>query len=265
MGVSLKNGTMSKVHLVIPDQHAHPDFNNDRADYLACLIRDLKPDVVINIGDAADMPSLASYDKGKRAFAGRSYLADINSHLEFQDRLWSPVKAAKKKLPYRVILEGNHEHRIEKALDLSPELEGNIGFQDYDFDTYYDRVIRYAGGTPGILDVDGVSYAHYHLSGIMGKSVGGERPAATLLGKKFKSCTQGHTHTFDYTVRTDVDGKHLHGLVCGVYQDYRAPWAGEVNNMWYPGVAIKRNVENGHYDLQWVSLAALKKEYSGKE
>lgn len=255
---------MSKIHLVIPDPHAHPDFPNDRADYLACLIRDLKPDVVINLGDSADMSSLASYDKGKRAAIGRSYRADIDSHLEFQDRLWGPVKAAKKKLPYRVVLEGNHEHRIEKALDLSPELVGAIGFQDYDFDTYYDRVVRYAGSSPGSLDVDGITYAHYHLSGVMGKSVAGERPAATLLAKKYKSCTQGHSHTFDYTVRTDANGRKLHGLVAGVYQDYDSPWAGEVNAMWQRGVAIKRNVEDGDYDLQWVSLAALKAEYSGK-
>lgn len=252
---------MSKTHLVIPDCHAHPDFGNDRADWLAALIRDLKPDVVVNLGDAADMPSLSSYDKGKRSFVGRSYAADIDSHLEFQDRLWGPVKAAKKKLPYRVVLEGNHEHRIEKALDLSPELEGTIGFSDYDFDSYYDRVVRYRGSTPGVVDIDGVTYAHYFISGVMGRPVGGERPATALIQKKFSSCTQGHTHTFDYAVRTDVNGERVQALVCGVYQDYEADWAGDVNGLWYPGVAIKRDVEKGQYDLQWVSMNALRREY----
>jgi hypothetical protein len=207
------------------------------------------------------MSSLASYDKGKRSAIGRNYRADIDSHLEFQDRLWSPVRAAKKKLPYRVVLEGNHEHRIEKALDLSPEFEGVLSFKDYDFDSYYDRVVRYNGGTPGNVDVDGITYAHFHLSGVMGRPVGGERAASSLLARKYKSCTQGHSHTFDYAVRTDANGRKLHGLVCGVYQDYDAPWAGEVNALWSSGVAIKRNVENGQYDLQWISLAALKADY----
>lgn len=249
------------IHLVVPDQHAHSDFDNSRADLLACLILDLKPDVVVNIGDCADMPSLSSYDKGKRSFVGRSYRADIDAHLDFQDRMWAPVKATKKKLPYRIVLEGNHEHRIEKALDLSPELAGTIGFKDYDFDRYYDNVYRYDGSSPAVVDVDGIAYAHYHCSGVLGRPVSGERPASALLTKRFKSCTMGHTHTFDYCVRTDADGRRVQGLVCGVYQDYRSAWAGGANDLWYPGVAIKRNVCDGQYDLQWVSLNSLKKEY----
>ena len=58
--------------MIVPDPHAHPDFHNERADWLGKLIKDLKPDGVINIGDAADMPYLCSYDKGTRAFQGRS-------------------------------------------------------------------------------------------------------------------------------------------------------------------------------------------------
>src|SRR5215217_746737 len=127
---------MSKVHLVIPDPHAHPEYNNDRADWLSKLIIDVRPDVVVNLGDQFDMSSLSGYDKGKRSFHGRSYSNDINSGLDFSERLWEPVRQTKKRLPYRVYLEGNHEHRIEKALDLNPELEGTIGFKDYDLEKY---------------------------------------------------------------------------------------------------------------------------------
>jgi predicted MPP superfamily phosphohydrolase len=45
---------MGKTHLIIPDPHAHPDFNNDRAVWLGELIKDLKPDVVVNLGDMWD-------------------------------------------------------------------------------------------------------------------------------------------------------------------------------------------------------------------
>src|SRR5690606_28393748 len=116
----------------IPDQHAHYQHDNRRADWLSKLTIDLSPDIVVNLGDAADMPSLSSYDKGTRSFQGRSYRQDIDAHLDFQSRWWDPVKARKKRLPYRVVLEGNHEHRIERALDLSPELVETIGFKDYD-------------------------------------------------------------------------------------------------------------------------------------
>jgi len=252
---------MSKTHLIVPDPHAHPEYNNVRADYLAKLIKDIRPDVVINMGDAADMPSLSSYDKGTRAFQGRNYRADIDSHLEFQDRMWTPVKRRKKKLPYRVVFEGNHEHRVKRALNLSPELDGAIGFDDFNFSDYYDRVIEYKGGTPGTKTIDGVTYAHYLVSGVKGLAIGGEHAAYSLITKQFTSCTVGHTHTTDYAVRTDVNGRRLHGLVAGVYQDYWSDWAGECNRMWWSGVVVKRNVVDGHYDPQWISMEALRKEY----
>ena len=59
---------MSRTHLIIPDPHSHPNHHNKRAEWLGALIADVKPDVVINIGDVADMPSLCSYDKGTKGF-----------------------------------------------------------------------------------------------------------------------------------------------------------------------------------------------------
>jgi len=248
-------------HLVIPDSHAHPDHNNDRADWLANLIIDVKPDVVIHIGDSADMPSLSAYDKGKRSFHGRSYKKDIDSHLEFQDRLWEPVVRRKKRLPRRVFTIGNHEQRIEKALDLSPELTGTIGMGDLDLARWYDDVVPYVGGTPGVIKVDGIHYAHYFVSGVMGRPIGGEHPAFSLLTKQFVSCTAGHLHLADSCIRTAVDGRKVQTSIVGVYQDYDSPWAGEVNKLWWRGVLVKRNVENGTYDSQWISIDSLKREY----
>ena len=253
---------MSRTHLVIPDAHAHPQFGNERADWLGKLIADIKPDVVVNLGDNADMPSLASYDKGKRAFQGRTYRADIDAHLDFQKRMWAPIRKLRKKLPYAVFLEGNHEQRIERAIDASPELEGSISFDDLEVRQYYDSIIRYRGGTPGIVELDGVHYAHYFVSGIMGRPIGGEHPAYSLLTKEFVSCTCGHIHVLDFSERTSADGRKIYGLVGGVFQDYEAPWAGEVNKLWWRGVILKRNVEDGQYDLQFISMDSLKKEYS---
>lgn len=253
---------MSKTILVIPDQHAHKDFPNTRADYLAKLIIDLRPETVVNLGDAADMSSLSSYDKGKRAFAGQSYKKDIESHLDFQDRMWAPVRATKKKMPFRVVLEGNHEHRIERALDLSPELEGTIGFSDYDFQSYYHEIVRYDGDLPGTFKHQGIIFAHFFPAGVSGRPLGGVSPARMLHMKNKVSCVAGHTHTFDFFTEKNIDDQVINGLVAGCYQDYVNDWAGVVGRFWRPGVAILRNAEEGSYDLQWISLDALKKEYA---
>lgn len=252
---------LGKVHLVIPDPHAHPDHNNDRADWLGNLILDLKPDVVVNIGDMFDMPSMAGYDKGKRSFWGRSFRKDLDAGLEFDERMWAPIRKAKKRRPFSVFTEGNHEHRLSRAIDMQPELDGTIGFNDFDLGRNYDEVIRYQGGTPGIIDIDGIHYAHYFVSGVMGRPIGGEHPAYSLLTKHFTSCTCGHIHVADYSVRTTVDGRRIMGLVSGVYQDYESKWAGEINKLWWRGVVIKRNVENGYYDPEFVSIERLRDIY----
>jgi hypothetical protein len=95
----------------------------------------------------------------------------------------------------------------------------------------------------------------------MGRPIGGVHPAYQLITKQYQSCTQGHTHTTDYCVRTNATGRDLHGLVAGVYQDYIADFAGEANMMWWRGVVFKRDVHQGMYDPQWIGLDAIKKEY----
>lgn len=252
---------MGRSHLLIPDPHAQPGYHNDRADWLAELIIDLKPDVVINMGDTWDMPSLSSYDRGKKSFQGRNYRKDIEAGLEFNERVWAPVRARKKKLPFRVFLEGNHEERITRAIEASPELDGAISFDDLQLKEHYDEVVRYQGQTPGIIKLDGVSYGHYFISGVMGRAIGGEHPAYSLLTKEYESCTQGHTHIFDYCERTTASGVKIAGMVCGVYQDYHANWAGEANKLWWRGVVFKENVQDGFYDFRTISLDRLKKEY----
>lgn len=251
-------------HIVLPDPHSHPDHNNDRATWMGRLIRDVKPDVVINIGDTADLPSLSTYDKGKASFVANNYQRDIDAHLDFQEKLWAPLRSSKKRLPHRVFLEGNHEHRIKRVLDISPEYAGDrygISFSDLDLKYNYNEIVEYEGGTPGVIDIDDVLYAHYFVSGVMGRPIGGVHQAASLISKSLKSCVMGHTHTTDFAVRTTPQGQHVMGLVAGVGQDYWSSWAGNINHLWWRGVIVLRNVENGTFDPQWISMKALKEEY----
>lgn len=249
-------------HLVIPDSHAHYQHHNKRAIWLGRLINDVKPDVVIHIGDSADMPSLSGYDKGKRTFHGRTYRADVDAHLDWQDKLWSTVKATKKRLPKRYFCIGNHEERINKAINVQPELEGAIGMGDLKLEEYYDVVVPYNGGSPGVVEINGIHYAHYHVSGLMGRPVGGEHPAYSLVSKQFSSCTAGHSHLADLCYRTNTAGKKIIGCLAGVYQDYDTDWAGEVNRLWWRGIVVKRNVHQGVYDPEFISLDRIKREYS---
>lgn len=252
---------MGRRHLIIPDPHSKPGESNERAEWVGKAILDIKPDTVIQLGDAADMESLCSYDKGTKAFQGRSYRADIESHSDFQDRLWSTVKAAKKRLPLRVALEGNHEHRISRAINMQPELEGAISFEDLELDHFYDRVVRYEGSTPGIVELDGVSYAHYLVSGVSGRPISGEHLAYSLLAKHYASCVVGHNHTLDYCIRTRVDGRRIQAICAGAFLEHKASFAGEAQKLWWNGIVVLDQVEDGVFDPRFISLDQLKKEY----
>lgn len=248
-------------HLIIPDQHAHPELDNDRATWLGYLIADIKPDIVINMGDAADMESLSSFDKGKRSFITRDYRKDINAHLDFQERMWEPVKRQKKKLPWRVFLEGNHERRIQLASDSLSLTPGAVTFEDLEIDNFYDQIVRYRGETPGIYAANGVLYSHYFVAGTSGRAISSENIASYTLSKMFCSTTQAHSHLFDFCIRTDGHGNKLMGTCAGCFIDKPLEWAGEINKLWDSGVVLKRNVHNGCYDLEWISIDSLKKEY----
>lgn len=252
-------------HLVVPDPHAHYQHNNLRALWLGELINDIKPDRVIVLGDVADMPSLSSYDKGKRAFQGRTYSQDMQAHGDFQEKLWSTVRRAKRKLPHSVVLHGNHEQRIERAIEVQAELEGVISYEDLELDHWYDEVVPYTGATPGSIALDGVHYAHYFVAGISGRPISGEHSAYSLLSKLHASCVVGHSHLMDHCVRTRADGQKIMGLVAGCYQDWEAGFAGEANKLWWRGVCVLNNVEDGCYDLQTISLESLRKEYGSRK
>lgn len=250
-------------HLVIPDPHAHPDHNNDRFTHLGNLVAALRPDAVICIGDWADMPSLCSYEKGTKGFEGRRYKKDIEAALDAQEKFFEPIRKRKKKLPKLYMLIGNHEHRIDTAINKdAAQLDGLISLADLQFAHYGWEVIDYTGGTPGVLELDGVAYAHYHCSGVMGRPVSGEHPAYQLIHKKHVSATQGHIHTADMCIRTNGFGKHIIGSVIGCYVDYFADFAGTANDLWWRGVLHKKNVQDGVYDAEWISLKRIKEAYA---
>lgn len=252
----------SSTHIVLPDSHCKPGTNNKRYEYAGRLIYDIKPDVVVDIGDFTDNEALCSYDKGKGSFQTRRYQNDVKHTIDAQEKLWAPFKRAKKKLPHRVKLIGNHEYRVTRVIESNKVLlDGTISMKDFQFDRYWDEVVDYEGETPGIIFIDGIAYAHYFVSGVSGKPIGGDNVAAALLTKKFHSCTQGHSHLADLAYRSDVKGKRMMGLVCGCFVDYRASFAGQSNDDWVSGIWIKHNVSGGVYDPEFVSMERLRKEY----
>ena len=88
------------------------------------------------------MPSLSSYDKGTKGFEGRRYKKDVNAVIDAQEKLFAPIKSYNKRQadkhrtrykPKWHMTLGNHEDRINRATNSSPELDGAISIDDLQY------------------------------------------------------------------------------------------------------------------------------------
>ena len=111
---------MGKNILVFSCAHADPAHSNERFNWLGEYLYDTSPDMVIDLGDGADMFSLNSYDtRYPQTVVLKSYEDDIDVYNDSQERLRHKFTKLKKKKPTWIGHEGNHEHRIKKYLLLA--------------------------------------------------------------------------------------------------------------------------------------------------
>ena len=67
--------------LVLPDVQAKAGTDFTYLTKIGTYAVEKKPEVILCIGDFADMESLSSYDKGTRHFEGRRYKNDIKASI----------------------------------------------------------------------------------------------------------------------------------------------------------------------------------------
>jgi hypothetical protein len=256
---------MSKTVVVWSCAHADPSAGNERFDWLASFLYDLKPDMCIDLGDGADMRSLNTYDtRYPQAIVSQNYEEDINSYNDSQERLRWKFRHSKKKRPFWVGFEGNHENRIKKAISNDPRLEGQrygVSFGHLQTNHWFDEYHEYSNSAPCLVNYDGIIYGHYVSSGNYGSAMSTKHHGYSLVEKLACSATVGHSHKFNYYHKADARPSPLNGLVVGCFKGKEEAWAGQANQEWRKGVAVKRYLENGNYDLQWVSVEALREEY----
>ena len=241
-------------HLVIGDPHCNPKASNDRFLWAGKLARDLKPDTIICMGDFSSLDSLSSYDRGKKSFEGRRYKKDID---HAHDALEKFNKGLNGKRSRKVMLLGNHEDRIDRIVDETPELDGTISTKDLKFKEFGWEVFAYQEP----VAIDGVHYCHNYPTGIMGKPISGDNIARSLLLKNKVSSTVGHCHLFDYSMCTIPSGRKVLGLSAGCYLHHKEDYARNTQRLWWSGLIVKRNVRQGEYDIETVEYNTVKRRY----
>ena len=250
-------------HLVIPDTQVKPGYPKEHLKWAGKYAVDKKPDVIVHLGDHWDMPSLSSYDVGKKSFEGRRYTDDILAGISAMEAFLRPIRKEQTRLrknkhkiwtPRLVFCLGNHENRIQRAIESDAKLEGLMSYEDFSLKEMGWEVHDFLQP----IVIDGIVYSHYFTSGVMGRPVSN---AKLLLQKKMMSCVQGHVQDRDIAFGRRADGSPVTGLFAGIFyqhdEDYLTP---QTNGSW-SGIWMFNEVDNGSFDEMPVSMNYLRRKY----
>ena len=253
---------MSK-HLIIPDCQVKPGVDISYLKWIGEYAAEKKPEVIVCIGDFADMPSLSSYDVGKKSFEGRTYKADVESTKEAMSLLMKPIQDEQQRLiknkdkrwnPRLILTLGNHEDRINRAINLDRKLDGLISVGDLEYEELGWEVHPYLE----VVVVDGVAYSHFFTTGVMGRPV---TSAAALLTKKHMSAIMGHVQHRQIAYAQRADGKQMTGLFVGSCYLHDEDYLGLQGNDYWRGIWMLHEVNDGSFDEMPISLNYLKRKY----
>jgi len=248
--------------LLIPDTQVKQGVPITHLTQIGEYIVDKKPDVIVHIGDHWDMPSLSSYDYGKRCYEGRSYKADINAGNAGMDALMAPLVAYNKQQaktkhkqykPRLVFCLGNHEERIERAIEMDRKLEDLMGYHDFNLEKYGWEMHEFRKP----VEIGGVHFAHYFYNPMTGRPWGGM--PETRLKNVGHTFVMGHQQGLKHAIQYVSTGEARRALIAGSCylhdEDYKGPQA---NHHWR-GVIMLHEVKDGNYDLMEISLDYLRR------
>lgn len=269
--------------MVIPDTQQKPGVPNYHMRWLGCYAVDKRPDVIVHIGDHHDMQSLSSYDKGKKSFEGRTYRADIEAGNAALDAFMQPIYDYNKSLkvakslpprewtiaerrwkekqykPRKLVTLGNHEQRIERAVEITRELENTIGYHDFNWKAHGWEVHDFLE----VVDIGGVKFSHYFYNPMTGHPYGG------MLQTRVKnigfSFVMGHQQGKQQAEMYRSDGTVVRGMVVGSCYLHDEKYLGPQANHYWRGTLMLHEVINGNYDAMEVSLKFLRDRYATEE
>lgn len=252
-------------HLMIPDTQCKPNIDMSYLRWVGEYIVEKRPDVIIHIGDHADMPSLSSYDKGKRAAEGKRVQDDIEASIMGMNILLRPLYHLQKEQerkgeriykPRMVFTLGNHEERIQRHVNANPELHGFLSYDNLLLEQMGWEVYDFL--QPVI--VNGVTYCHFMANPMTGKPWGGT--AQNILRHVGESFSMGHKQTLDVATRfLPASGKQQWAIIAGACYTHDEEYKGYQGNHHWRGVVVKHNVMEGSFNPMFVSLDYLRVRY----
>jgi len=249
--------------LVIPDCQVREGVPLEHLTWAGKAIVHYRPDVVVNIGDFADMPSLSTHDKaGSKYFEGLRYKADVEVAKQAMSMLLAPLIEEQNRLrrnkekayrPRMVMLLGNHENRINRAINNSPVLEGLISTKDLGYEQFWE--------VHSFLEpvfINGVGFSHYFPTGAMGRPASS---AATIISKLHMSCIAGHQQGKQVAYGKRADGTPVCAIIAGSYYLHDEGYMDKLSNRHWRGLVMLHEVKDGSFDEMFLSVDYLRNKF----
>ena len=239
---------------VIPDCQVRDGVPTDHLTWAGKYITAKRPDVIVCIGDFADMPSLSSHDTGTRAFEGRRYRKDIDAARRGMDKLITPLGQAKGYSPRMVLTLGNHEDRITRTIESDAKLDGTISLDDLEYSEAGWQVYPFLKG----VKIGGVTFCHYMTSGVMGLPC---KTPASIISKHHMSCVVGHQQGKQIAYARRGDGTAITAIIAGSFYQHNEPYLKPLENVHWRGMFFLHSVRGGQFDEMFLSIDYLKRRF----
>lgn len=188
-------------HLVISDPHVTSGQNLERFSLLNRLIRDIKPKVIICLGDFATLDSCSSHEKpGTRGWARLPSLQDEAVAVR---RAQTIMFSGLKYTPKTHMICGNHEDRYDRWLSANPkQAEAMVPLSVLlEYTHRWQSVIPFKAHEI----IDGIAYTHVpHTT--MGRPLGGKTKTRRAADECRHPLIFGHGHDLSVSTGGDILG-----------------------------------------------------------
>jgi len=212
------------------------------------FVKDFHPDILIDGGDHLDLPYISSFNKEKLLLLeGKRLSKDF-------DNLTTELRQLRDTTERMLFLEGNHEERLQRAIEKQPLLEGMAELTtNVDFEALG---IEYHPLDKQPVAIGKLNFLHGTYTG--------EHHAKKQLMKYMGSVIYGHVHAFQMysmgvPLRNDEWGAWSVGCLC----DKNPTWMRGPAH-WANGFAVIYFTDAGHFNIYPVVMTKKRFIFNGK-
>lgn len=259
--------------LVIGDPHVEPNTDLRRFVALSNFIYENRPTNIVQIGDFFTFDSISSHNASKRlTLEGQRFKQELDAGIEAYNLLAngirrvyrSDVRAKRKRTIRRMLwVEGNHEERVRRYLELNPQMEGMLDYRHHiplEKDGWEVVPYRNYGF------IYGIGFTHVPMNG-NNNPIGSKHAVKNCIKDHHHHVVYGHNHKLIH--ESDgilTTGGYIRNTATSVgcffenSPEYAMGSQGERD--WWRGVVLLHHLDmEGGFDIETVAMSRLLGEY----